>query len=174
MTDGNGATVGVHAGIIEGQLQQLQATQHLRRERLVDLDDIKVLQPYACPGHRLGDCQRRADTHHARRHAHRGAGQHARQGFDAQPLAQRPAAHQQRRRAIVDAGGVCGGDGAVGDEGRLQLRHRFEQVRQARAARRAHAQPQADTAAAVGERLLHVAGGGFGQGHGHGWRSFRR
>src|SRR5262249_29619054 len=43
MAHGDGPAVGIDAGVIEGQAKTLEAGQHLRRERLIDLDHIHVL-----------------------------------------------------------------------------------------------------------------------------------
>ncbi len=47
MSNRNGAAVWIHTRIVEGDIHDPEAAQHLRGKRFVDLDDVHVSQTFA-------------------------------------------------------------------------------------------------------------------------------
>ena len=131
MPDGNGAAVRVDAAVIESDAQAFQAGEHLHRERFVNLDHIHVLDAESDARHRLLRGRHRAYAHDARQHAGRGARDHPYHRLHAGLLAHAEGAHHQRRRAVVYARSIAGGDHPAliqrlhrGERGQVALRTR--------------------------------------------------
>ncbi len=107
MAKGNAAAVGIDPRIAEIEAEQLEATQHLRREGFIDFDHVDVgkREPGAlqCPR----DRERRADPHYPWRHADHCAGKNASPRPDAGRLAGRAATDNQGGSAIIDARGIA-------------------------------------------------------------------
>ena len=72
-------TVGVHAAVLRIDLQRLQAAEHLRGERLVDLDDVHVGQRQPGPGQSLSRRRHGPKPHHPRLYSGDGGRDNARQ-----------------------------------------------------------------------------------------------
>ena len=70
--------------------------------------------------------RRGADAHDPRRHAGDRAAEEAGAGGEAVALRGVLGGDDQRGGAVIDAGGVAGGDGAVGADDRLQLGQRLD------------------------------------------------
>src|SRR5690606_12756159 len=113
VANGDGPTVGVQAGIVEGDAQLLGATQHLDGEGFVDLDHVHVVQRQTSSGEGFLAGLNRAQAHHPRCNTGYGTSENTGAGLEVVFLADGFAANDQRCGAIVDAGGVTGGDHAV-------------------------------------------------------------
>src|SRR5512135_225434 len=109
VADGDRAAVRIDARILEVDLHQLEAPQHLARESLVYLDDIHVLELQAGALERERNRVGWAHPHDARLDARRGGGQDPGHRLLAALVSPGPAADQQGRGAVVHAGGVAGG-----------------------------------------------------------------
>src|SRR6267142_56232 len=81
MTDGDGAAVRVDTRVLEVDLHQLEAAEHLAREGFVDLDDVHILQLQTRSLQRARDCVRGSDAHDARLDAGARRGPNPCQGF---------------------------------------------------------------------------------------------
>src|SRR5260221_4959031 len=124
MANGDGAAVRIDARILGFDLQQLEAAENLRRERLVELDDVDILEGEAGALERLlrgGDW---TEPHHPRLDPGDRGRNDARHWLGAGLLADGFRADVQRGGAVIDARGVAGGDDAAGKE-RLQLGETF-------------------------------------------------
>ena len=113
MADSDGAAVRVQARIVKGDAQLLGAAQNLRGEGFVDFDNIHVIQRQAGAAQGFLAGFNRAQAHDARGDTGDSTGEDARARLDAVLLADGFAADDQRSRAVVDAGGVAGGDHAT-------------------------------------------------------------
>src|SRR6201999_1242368 len=89
--------------------------------RLVDLEQVDVLDRYAGPLQRLLAGLDRAQAHDLRRQAAHAGGDDAGQRLEAEFLGLDVAGDHHRRRAVVQRAGVARGNGAVGPEDRLEL-----------------------------------------------------
>ena len=126
MAERDRAPVGIDVRRIVGDAEQAQHRERLRRERLVQLDHVHL--PYVESESREEFLARRgrADAHDAGRDAGGGSGDDARLWLQTVRLGRAFGRDQQRARAVVDAGGVAGGHGAVVPKRRRQLCERLE------------------------------------------------
>src|SRR4051794_31622302 len=124
MADGDGAAVRIDARVLEIHVHELEAAEHLARKGLVYLDDVHVGELEAGALERARDRIRRTDAHDARLDAGARGRADANQGLFAVALAPLAAAEDERRGAVIDTGGVAGGDHAAFEE-RLQLGERL-------------------------------------------------
>src|SRR5581483_6229245 len=90
---------------------------HLSGERLVQLDQIEVVEPGAKPAEQLANRHGRRAEQHARLTGRLRVAEYAGERPFAQLVCLFGARHDDRRRAITQAGGVAGRDGAVLLEG---------------------------------------------------------
>src|SRR6516165_8077270 len=74
------AAVGIDVLGVVGDAELTQTGEPLRRERLVDLDQVEIADLEAEPGHQLAGRGYRSDPHDPRRHRRRGHAEHARAG----------------------------------------------------------------------------------------------
>ncbi|CRP52210.1 hypothetical protein PAERUG_P5_London_26_VIM_2_01_09_02983 [Pseudomonas aeruginosa] len=116
---GDGAAVDVDPGGIPAQFPTHR--QGLRGEGLVGLDQVQLLQAPAGLVERATGGGDRADAHDRRVDPGAGVAGDPRQHRQAQGLGLGRAHQQYRGGAVVEAGGVAGGDAAVLPEGRLEL-----------------------------------------------------
>ena len=123
MADGDGAAVGVYMGRVVGKSKLAQHRERLRREGLVQLDDVHLVEPQPGAGENLARRRRRPDAHDARRDARRRHADEARVRGRAVGGGFR--GDDERRGAVVDAGGVAGRHGFVRPVDRLQLGELF-------------------------------------------------
>ncbi len=72
------AAVRIHVRRVVGQPERARHGEHLRREGLVDLDHVEVLEAQSQSRQQLLRRTHRPDSHDARRHAARGHAEHAR------------------------------------------------------------------------------------------------
>ena len=100
--------------------------ERLGGERLVELDDLELVELPAGPFEGQPQRRRRTDAHPARLDPGRGPRHDARQR--GQPVAGDAvvAGEQHRRGPVVERAGVAGGDRPVGGEHRLELRQPLE------------------------------------------------
>src|SRR5947208_1813545 len=66
MADGDRAAIRIHARVLQVDVHQLQAAEHLAREGLVDLDDLHLAQFQSGALERARDRIRGPDAHDAR------------------------------------------------------------------------------------------------------------
>jgi hypothetical protein len=101
VAEGNGAAVGVHAGVAIGDAHLAQHRQRLRRERLVQLDHVHVVErearQFQCPPAR----RHRSHPHDPRLHARRRAREDSCARRQAMRLQRALRSDEQRRRAVV-------------------------------------------------------------------------
>ena len=96
--------------------------EHLRRERLVQLDEVDLIERQSGACQHLAHGGNRSDAEALRRDAGRGVGDKARQRLDA-PFLRRAGGHQDdRSRAVARLRRIAGGDRAGGVKCRSQLR----------------------------------------------------
>ena len=117
MADGDGAAVGVEALVVALQAELLAAAEHLGGEGFVDFDHVHVGQGEAGAFQDFIAGVHRAQAHDAGRYAGDAAGDDARAGGDAGFFAGGAGADDQRAGAVVNAGGVTGGDHAAFNDG---------------------------------------------------------
>jgi hypothetical protein len=103
MADGDRPAVRVDPRILEIHLHQFQATEHLAREGLVDLDDVHVLEIEFRPLECTRDRVRRSHAHDARLDARACRRQNSSDGLFAFLFAPRLRADDERRSAVVNA-----------------------------------------------------------------------
>ena len=120
MAERDRAAVDVDLVAIEAQL--LLAREVLRREGLVDLDQVEIVERQLRALERLADRRRRAHAHQRRLDADRRPRHDAAERLRAARLRGILAGDHQRRRAVDDAAGVAGRHDAVLLEHRRQLR----------------------------------------------------
>ncbi len=119
MAERDRPTVHVHLGGIEPEL--VDAHERLARERLVELDEIEVVDADPGPFERLARGRHGPDPHDRRVHPGDGRRHHAGQRTQAELAGRVRLDEQDRRRAIVDARAVAGRHApAFAREGRLQ------------------------------------------------------
>src|SRR2546430_1946221 len=117
------AAVDVHTAHVRVKLPLPR--EHDRSERLVDLDEVDVVQGERGPlQHALGR-RDRTGQHDRRVHAGERRRDHARAGPDAERLRSLGRHEHERRGAVGDLRGVGGGHHTVGLEGRRQRRYFF-------------------------------------------------
>ncbi|MNS65827.1 hypothetical protein D3C72_990090 [compost metagenome] len=119
MAHGDRAALGVHA--LGVGLEHLEAGQGDGGEGLVDLDHVQVGHGHVGLLERLLDGERGHGVQVGRLLADHRVADDRRQRLEAEFLGLLLAHEHQGGRAVVDAGGVAGGDQAVGAEGGLQL-----------------------------------------------------
>ncbi len=98
----------------------LRRAQRLDRERLVDLEQVDVVEAHAGVAQRGRDRLDRAEAHDLGRQAGDGRRHDARQRGQAELLGLGVAHDDHGRGAVVERAGVAGRDGAVGTEHRLE------------------------------------------------------
>src|ERR1022692_2220793 len=102
MADAYGPAVGVHAVIVAGNIEELQAPQYLRGERLIDFDNVDIGEIQLRSTKRLAHRKNRTDTHDTRFHSrgarHHESGHRRDAGSGAYPLA----SNQERHRSVID------------------------------------------------------------------------
>src|SRR4051812_39984546 len=125
MAEGDGAAVRVDALVLEVDVHELQAAEHLARERLVDLDDLHVAELQVRALQRQRNRVSGPYAHDARLDAGARGRQDFRDRLLAVFLAPLFAADQQRRRAVVHAGSIAGRHHAAFEQG-LQFLERFD------------------------------------------------
>jgi hypothetical protein len=114
--DGDRAAVDVDPVLVG--LELVYHRDRLRRERLVDLEQVHLVQPPAGPAQGPVHRGHRPDAHVVRVHAGRGGARVPGQRPDAGP-ADRVRGHQQQGGgAVVQRRGIAAGDRAVLAEGR--------------------------------------------------------
>ena len=118
MTDRDRAAVHVHLRRVEPQLPD--DGDALRRERLVQLDQVEVRDGNARARQQLLHGGNRADAHDARVDAGDGTADERAERLDAEGARLLLGGDHERRSAVVDARGVAGSDGAAGPERRLE------------------------------------------------------
>jgi hypothetical protein len=106
---------------VVGQAEIARDGQALCGEGFVEFDHIHLRQAQAGLRQHLAGGRRRAEAHDARRHAGGGHAQHARARLEAIQVGGLGRGQQQRAGAVVDAGGVAGGDRASGRTTPLSL-----------------------------------------------------
>ena len=121
MPEGDRPAVRVHPGVVVGDAEVVEEGEHLHGERLVDLDQADVVDREA--GARQGALggRDRADAHQRRVDAGEGVADHAHLRRQAELVGHGCGRDQCSGRAVVEAGGVAGGDVAVRAERRPQL-----------------------------------------------------
>ena len=82
--------------------------QHHRGERLVDLDQVDVVDRHAGPGQRLAGGRRRAGQHDRRFLTGDSAGHDSRSRGESQVVTDLLGTDHDQRRAVHDPGGVAG------------------------------------------------------------------
>ena len=120
MAERDRAAVDVHALRVEAELADHR--EALRRERLVQLDEVEVGDADAGPREQLAHGRHRPDAHHARIDAGDGAADEAAEGLGAERARLLLARDHERGGAVVEAARVAGGDRAALAERRLQRR----------------------------------------------------
>ena len=98
----------------------------LRRERLVDLDEVDVVDALAGTLERQLGGLDRAETHDLRRQTGDSGRQDPRERGEAGRLGLGVAHDDDRSGAVVERARVAGGDGAVGPEHRLERGHALD------------------------------------------------
>mmetsp|Transcript_31281 Transcript_31281/g.79122 ORF Transcript_31281/g.79122 Transcript_31281/m.79122 type:complete len:216 (-) Transcript_31281:754-1401(-) len=125
---GASATEGVPQGdgsalrvdLLHRDLQVLHAHGCLGSEGLVDLEDVHVVDRNVGLLQSLRDCERRADAHHLRIHAHDSEAPHAREDGEPQLLGRGAACQEHHGCTVGDLARVPGRGAASCSEGRLQ------------------------------------------------------
>ena len=120
MTDGDRAAPRVHARVVVVDAEVVEEGEHLDGERLVQFEQADVVDRQAGLPQRLLGGGHRADAHDLRLDAGEGEADQRIFGAEAEFLRGRRAGEQAHGRAVVEAGGVAGGDPAVRAERRLQ------------------------------------------------------
>ena len=123
MTERDRAAVHVHPFLVEAQLPD--DGEALRRERLVELDEVDVSGGDARPLEQLADGRNRADAHDPRVDARRGGADERAERVGAQLARRLLARDHERRGAVVDAARIAGRDRAVLAERGLQAGERL-------------------------------------------------
>src|SRR2546421_6840430 len=118
MAERDRAAVHVHLLLVQAELADDDET--LRRERLVQLHEIDLVDPEARPLQQLPDRRARPDAHHARVDPCDGAADEAAQRLDAEFLRLLLAGDHERGCSVVDAAGVARGHGPTLSKRRLQ------------------------------------------------------
>ena len=118
MADAYGAAVRVDPFVPEIDLQLFQTTQHLGSKSLVDLYDIHIGQRQARALQGFLRRRDRADPHHPGFDTGDCAGQNASTRGQSQFFADILVSQQQCGRAVIDAGGIAGGDYTAFKQGR--------------------------------------------------------
>src|SRR5579884_412070 len=126
MAERDRTAVWVHLRRVVRKSKLAKDGQRLRRERLVELDHVEVLHLHAEPFRQLFGSRSGTHTHDARRDAGDRGSKHACLWREAVALGGLFRRDDDRGRAVVDAGGIAGGHGAVGAHDRLELRERLE------------------------------------------------
>ena len=108
---GDGAAIGVDAGIVVGQAQLAGHGQALRGEGFVEFDDVEVMDADFQAVEQLAYRRHRADTHYSRRHPGAGHTQHLGTGSQAVFLHSFGRGQNQRHSAVVNPRGVAGSNG---------------------------------------------------------------
>ena len=124
MAQGHRPPVDVHLLLV--QAQRSDHRQRLHRERLVQLDQIEVVDRDLHLGAQLSHGLDRTQPHELRLYPRHGRGHNARPWPPSQRLRQRLLSDQGRGRAVGDPGGVARGDAPVCSEGWLQLGQRLQ------------------------------------------------
>ena len=120
MPDGDRAAIAVDAGIVVGNAEVVQEAQHLDGERLVDFEQPDVPDAEAGVLERLFRGGDRPDAHDFGLDAGKGVADQAHLHRQAQLRRSVRGGEQGRRRAVIQSGGIAGGDPAVGPEGGTQ------------------------------------------------------
>src|SRR6266508_2868592 len=121
MSQRDRTTVDVHLLLIEPQLTD--DDKALRRERLVQLDEVEVVHIDAGASAQLSHCETGAHYHHARIDTRNCTPDETSERFDAEISRLFLARDHERGGAVVDAARIPGGDrAAVRAERRLQRR----------------------------------------------------
>jgi hypothetical protein len=107
--------------IVVVDAQVLRRGQHLRREGLVDLHDVHVVDGHPRPGQGLLGRRDRAEPHDLRIQGGHAGGDDPGQRLDAELRGLDVRHDDQRRRPVVERAGVAGGDPTVGPEHRREL-----------------------------------------------------
>src|SRR4051812_2048778 len=123
VTDGDRAAVHVEPVDVDAEL--LVRRDDLRRERLIDLDEVEVIDGHVRAGECLLARLDRAETHDLGRQARDAGGHDAGEWRDAELFRLRVAHDDDGRRAVVEWARVTCSDSAVRAEHRLQRRHAF-------------------------------------------------
>src|SRR5205085_10486625 len=118
MTERDRAAVDVHLLRVEAELAD--HGEALRSERLVQLDEIDLIERDAGALQQLAHGRDRADAHQAWVDAGDGATDEGTERFDAELTRLLLRRDHERRRAVVDPGGVAGRNRAALAEGGLQ------------------------------------------------------
>src|SRR5271156_6611561 len=126
MTERNGSSVGIDMERIAGNTEFAQHRESLRGERLVQLDDVHLLNGQASERKNLARRGYRADAHYPRSHAGSRTGDHPAQGLQPIAFGSRFRCNQQSSGPVIDARGIARGDCAVRLYHRLQLRQRIQ------------------------------------------------
>ncbi len=112
MPQSDRAAVGVNLWGIVRQAKLAHHRQRLGGERFVQFDDVHLRQAQPGDLQHLAGGRQRADAHQPRFHAAGGGGNDARARRQALACCHRFRGDDQRRRAVVQARGVAGGDAA--------------------------------------------------------------
>src|SRR5690348_18198013 len=107
------ATVGVHLRRVVGNAELAENGESLRREGLVQFDHVEVPDLEAEALHQLFGSGRGADAHDSRRNPGHRSAEHAGLGREAVAPGRFLRRDDDRRRAVVHARRISGGDGAV-------------------------------------------------------------
>ena len=118
MTEGDGAAAGVE--LFQVEPEQAGAAEGLHGEGFVDLDGIDLIERPARAGADAADGFDGAEAHERRIATDGGAGDDAGAGSELVGGDGFVAGEQDEGGAVVDAGGVAGGDAAVFAKGGLQ------------------------------------------------------
>ena len=108
------------------EVERLHAGERLRGKRLVQLDQIDLIERQAGLFQHLADRRHRPDAEQFRRHAGGRIADKAGERREAAFLGQFRGCDDRRRGAVARLRRVARGDGAADVERRLQLRQRFE------------------------------------------------
>ena len=126
MAERDGAAVGVHVSGIVGQAERAQHGQSLRREGLIELDDVHPVQAQAGACEQLAHGGDRSEPHHPRGDSGGGAPYHAGQRCETVAGGGGLGGEQDGARAVIDSRGVARGDSAAGFDDRPEGSEGFE------------------------------------------------
>src|SRR4030095_7452743 len=113
MSDGDRSAVAVDMLGIVGQSEAAGTREHLGGESFIDFYTVEVVEAQADFVSQLVDRWPRSNAHNPRSHPGRGHSDDAGQGLQAMLVQRRSRRQQQGAGAIVYAGSIACGDGAV-------------------------------------------------------------
>src|SRR5438552_16475193 len=110
----------VHVHLLRVEAELADHEEALRRERLVQLHEVDLLERDTGPVEQLPHGRDRADAHHARVDAGNRAADERAERLHAELAGLLLRGDHERCRPVLDPGGVAGGDGASLTEGGLE------------------------------------------------------